>query len=482
LIIPFRLAETLPRREIIFYLGDVPWLNALNPPTEEQLEALTTRIKELMPGSALGGTAAPPRSARKKTGLLSPSHSWFGALKASHYRTLGILKWVTTTTFLCAVVLFLWFALREPKEGVSLAESHRRSMDRDFSLSPTPSPQAGADALESKQKSTFTRLGLWQAANGSPTPLVQGTQDVPLDTPAERSANATSSPQRDVHPREQAGELDSMPRPNPRHLPPVTHRVSHDHHQQYPGTQLKEAARKIADLENQRDSLQSELKNIETKVLAIQKIADLVTSQRDELQARLNESEERAQIAQKNADIVARQLDELRDQLKETENRALTAQKSEELVRIQRDALQTRLQQTEGEAQAAEKNADLATRQLDALQSEMGVVSKRAQLAETNAKLASSQRDAMEAELKKKAKEEAQGKNAQLNQHGSDLVESPDSAPETRFQEVRQDAQPAHEDAEFAQMQPPNPGQNAKPAPLIQPLDSPVQPTSPSRN
>ena len=27
-IIPFRLAETLPRREILFYLGHVPWLNA----------------------------------------------------------------------------------------------------------------------------------------------------------------------------------------------------------------------------------------------------------------------------------------------------------------------------------------------------------------------------------------------------------------------------------------------------------------------
>ena len=68
------------------------------------------------------------------------------------------------------------------------------------------------------------------------------------------------------------------------------------------------------------------------------------------------------------------------------------------------------------------------TRQRDALQSEMGEVRERAQLAETNANLAASQRDAMEAELKKKEEEEAQEKKAQLNQHGADLAELPDSA------------------------------------------------------
>jgi TIR domain len=480
IIIPFRLAETLPPREILFYLGDVPWFNALNPPTEEQLEALTARIKGLMPDSTDAGDATPPQNETKKTASLSPSNSWFGALNASRYRTLGILRRVAIATFLCAVVLFLWFVLRQTTEWASLAESHRRSMDRGFSLSPTPSPQAGGDTLGSKQTSAFTRFGSWQVADdGGPKPLVQGPQDPPLNTPTERSADATSSPPREVTPAERAGGLTSEPRP--RHLPLVTHRVSHDHHQQFPGTQVREA-RKIADLENQRDSLQRQLRETEEKVLAIQKNADLVTSQRDELQTRLNESQEKAQIAQKNADIVARQRDELRDQLKETENRALTVQKNEELVSTQRDALQTRLKETEGEVQAAQKNADFATRQRDALQSELGEVRESAQLAETKANLAASQRDAMEAELKKKGQEKAQEKKAQLNQRGSDLAELPTSAPDTQFQVVRQDARPAHEDAEFAQTQPPNPGQNATPAPLTQTLDSSVQATGPSRD
>ena len=93
------------------------------------------------------------------------------------------------------------------------------------------------------------------------------------------------------------------------------------------------------------------------------------------------------------------------------------------------------------------------------------------------ANIAVSQRDAMEVELKKK--DEAQGKKAQLTPHDTDLAELPNSAPDTQFQEVREDVQPAHEDAKFAQTQPPNPGQNAKPASLTQTLDSLVQPTIP---
>ena len=102
IIIPFRLGETFPRREFLFYLGNVPWLNAVSPPAEEHLEALTARIQGLMTGSAAAGNAL-TQSERKKTSTLSFSNSWFGDLRASHYRTLGILKWVGITTLFCAV-------------------------------------------------------------------------------------------------------------------------------------------------------------------------------------------------------------------------------------------------------------------------------------------------------------------------------------------------------------------------------------------
>jgi hypothetical protein len=435
IIVPFRLGETLPRREYLFYLGNVPWINAVSPPTEEHLEALSARIKGLMHGSTVAGNALTPQGGKTTMSTLSFSDSWVGDLRASHYRTLGILKWVGIATLLCAVGWVLWFSLRQTKEGTSLAGSPLQSMYRGSSVSRTQSPQAGADSTPT---ATFTRFGLWQA-KGDATPLAQQEpQDTSLIAPEERSASVTSSPEPDVTPGGQSGGLASEPRP--RHLRPVRNRVSRDHHQQYPGTQVKEA-RKIADLENQRDSLRSQLKDTEAKVLAIQKNADLVASQRDELQNRLRESETMAQEAKKNADIVASELDVLRAQLKETENRALTAQKNEELAISQRDVLQ----------------------------SELGKARERAQAAEGNANLAASLRDTMEAELKKKEAEE--GEKAQLNRRAADLAQLP-SAPDAQFQEVKKDAQPADEDAQFVQTLPPNPGQNAKPAPLTQTLDS----------
>jgi hypothetical protein len=519
IIIPLRLAETLPRREILFYLSNIPWFNALNPPSEEQLEALTARIKGLMPVPA--GEVASSQSESKKAATLSPSNSWLGALTASHYQTLGILKWIGITAFLCAVVLFLWFALRQTTEWASMAESRRLSRDRGLSLSPTPALSGGGNALESKQTSSLTRFSLWQAANASPTPLVQGSPDSPPNEQAGASASATSSSQPDVNQRERTGEVASEPRL--RHLPPVTHRISRDHYQQFPGTQVKEA-RKIAALETQRDSLQSErdslqgqrvslqgqLKEVVANLLATQKNADLVTSQRDKLQTRLIETEDKAQIAQKNAELVTSQrdalqvrlneneektqvvqrnadllrseLDDLQVRLKEAQNRAITAQKNEELARTEHDALQTRLKETASDAEAAQKNADLATHQRDALQSEMSELRARAQAAEADANLAVTQRDALEAELKKKEEVVAQEKKTPLNQNGADLSELPENAPDTQFRVARQEAQPARENAEIVQTQPPNPGQNAKPAPLTQTLDPFVQPTAPPRN
>jgi hypothetical protein len=408
------------------------------------------------------------QSEKRKAELISRSDSWFGALEASHYRTFGFLKWLGITTFLCAVLLFLWFVLQQTGEWASMAESRRRVVDRSISLSPTPSPQVGVDAMESKQATSFAPSGVWQTPNLSSTPIVQGPQAPLLDPPPEQSEAVTSSPPHQGTPGARAGGLSSEPRP--RRSPSVAHRVSHDHHPQFPGTQVKEA-RRIADLENQRDSLRSQLKETEAKVLAIQKDADLVTDQRDALQARLKESEEKRLAAQQNADLLSAQLAELRVQLREVESKALAAEKNEELVRTERDALQIRLQETEREAEAAHKNADLATQQRDALQKEISEVTARAQRAEANAILADSQREAMQVELKEKQAEEAPEKKTSPSQLRSDLADMPVSAPDTQFQKVRPENRPPHQDAELAQIQPPNPSQNAKPPPLTQTLD-----------
>src|SRR6516165_7218109 len=53
IIIPLRLANTLPRRDFLFYLGKVRWINAFNPPAEQHLEALAVRINDLIRDSGV---------------------------------------------------------------------------------------------------------------------------------------------------------------------------------------------------------------------------------------------------------------------------------------------------------------------------------------------------------------------------------------------------------------------------------------------
>jgi hypothetical protein len=429
-IIPFRVADALPRRNFLFYIGNVPWLNAVSPPAEQHLEALTARIKGLVPDRTVTSNAVPPRSARQTTATLTYPNSWIGALRASHYRTLGILKWLAIATSLFAVVSLLWVALRQTKERALRAQSNLRSTNLGSSVSPKSSPQAGGDA--SQPTYSFTRFGLWEAANASPTPLVQhGPQDAPLITPAERLASLTPSPRSDFTPGQRAGltsASESLPGPL---SPPEMHQTPHHHHHK-------------------------------AKAQEAQKSPDFATSQRDALQSQLKETEAKVQTTQKYADLVANQRDALQNQLKDAE-----------LATRQRDALETQLSELKGRAQLAEMQANLAASQWAALRAELAKAEEKAQLAQHNADFAISQRTELEAQLRKAQEEKAQA------QRDANLAGFHNSAPNTQYQKVPEDVQPAIKDvdlpanrSESERTQPPNPGQNATLAPLTQTLDS----------
>src|SRR5262249_46832926 len=66
IIIPFRLDNAIPRRNFLPYLGGVRWLDSVNPPAEQHLEALTARVKGLLLGPAVTSSALPTDGAKKK--------------------------------------------------------------------------------------------------------------------------------------------------------------------------------------------------------------------------------------------------------------------------------------------------------------------------------------------------------------------------------------------------------------------------------
>src|ERR1700745_2580954 len=62
-ILPVRLTKTPPRRDFLFYLSDVRWFDAFNPPPEQHLEALIARVNSMVHGRTISGDAMPLRSA-----------------------------------------------------------------------------------------------------------------------------------------------------------------------------------------------------------------------------------------------------------------------------------------------------------------------------------------------------------------------------------------------------------------------------------
>ena len=132
-------------------------------------------------------------------------------------------------------------------------------MDRGLSLSPT-SIAAGMGETPRKTNLHLYAFRLVAGAGGGPTPLVQGPQDPPLDTPAERSANANLHRNATLPQGSKLGDwLRSLALVTYRPSPIGSHMTIINNIREL----RSKEARKIADLENQRDSLRSQLKETE---------------------------------------------------------------------------------------------------------------------------------------------------------------------------------------------------------------------------
>ena len=212
---PLRLADTLPRRDFLFYLGNVRWFNAFSPHAEQHLEALTAHIKCLLLSPAVTSNPLRSHSANTRTAALDSLNPGNYEERTSNHRIQQIFKRVAIAASVFAVVCLVCFAPRQTKHEALLTESNVRSMYSRPSTSPHSSTPAVGDALVSKPAYTFTRFGLWEPANAGPTPSVQrGPQDMPSVTPAEQSASAAASPRSDVDQKavgeEPQGEQDAQ--------------------------------------------------------------------------------------------------------------------------------------------------------------------------------------------------------------------------------------------------------------------------------
>ena len=160
-IIPVRLTNTLPRRDFLFYLGHVHWFDAF-PPAEQQLDTLTTSISDLVNARSVTHNPIPSQNEINTRAPSDLSDSWIGALRASHSRTLEILKRVVISVSILAAVWLVWFIFWQAKPE-----------DNDLRTLKSGS-RAGGPSI-SKPMYTYTRFGLWVPTNTGSSPSVQQT-------------------------------------------------------------------------------------------------------------------------------------------------------------------------------------------------------------------------------------------------------------------------------------------------------------------
>jgi TIR domain len=184
IIIPFRLGNAHPRRDFLFYLGNARWFESVDPPAEQNLEALTACIKGMLVGGAAPCSDVSLQGAMKKTANL---------LKSSPDTQIPTkLKRVGTTVSIVAVVLLLWLASEQVKQNVTPDRTSSQSM---YYGAKASGAQPKEDASASTPRYTLSRLGLWVPVNPSPTPAVEaGPQETPSANSKASSENATPLP------------------------------------------------------------------------------------------------------------------------------------------------------------------------------------------------------------------------------------------------------------------------------------------------
>ncbi len=170
-IVPFRTTKALPRRELLFYIGDAQWTDAHDPPDEKDLEALTARIKGLLAAMQFPANSLAFQNPLKKTATSDHlANSWEGGPGTARYRIPRIFKRAAVAASIAAVAWLLWLASQQMKEGPLMEASNAQPISSGPRTSGT---RAEGDASESAPRYSYTRLGLWVPVNASPTPESQ---------------------------------------------------------------------------------------------------------------------------------------------------------------------------------------------------------------------------------------------------------------------------------------------------------------------
>jgi TIR domain len=193
-ILPVRLTATPPRREFLFYLGNVRWFEAFNAPIEQHLGALIATVRGIVQGQTFTRDALPSNKATAMGKELGFRDLRLSSFQGSGNRGLQIVKRVSVAFILFSALLLSWFLYSRWKGDELSPEVNRHPTKSASGARPELAGGAAASASPSKPAYAYTRLGLWVSSSATPTPLVQDGSRAASTPSVSEAASPSLSP------------------------------------------------------------------------------------------------------------------------------------------------------------------------------------------------------------------------------------------------------------------------------------------------
>jgi hypothetical protein len=170
-ILPVRITDTPPKRDFLFYLGNVRWFDAFNSPPEQYLEELAGSIHGILRETIVSrDIELPPRIAAEARKTVQYPDSWIGAFQASHYGSLEILKRIAIAASLLTALGLLWIVYSQMSLRESLPQGDVHTINSTRGIAADSARESTVDSSPSKPNYTYTRLGLWVPSSAGSTP------------------------------------------------------------------------------------------------------------------------------------------------------------------------------------------------------------------------------------------------------------------------------------------------------------------------
>ena len=170
MIVPFRLAKALPRRDFLFYLNNARWIDADGQSADQDIKMLPMRINALLAGLDRSSPHDPFSQRRVTRSMtLRPVDARDAQPQSRPFGVLRIKRIAIPAAIVIAVGLVCWLAAQLTDTDWGSDRNYSTNTVNKGRNSSTPAKTEASDPVPHY---VFSRFGLWVPATASLTPPV----------------------------------------------------------------------------------------------------------------------------------------------------------------------------------------------------------------------------------------------------------------------------------------------------------------------